>query len=125
MTTRSECSTAAILDDMTRLGIAAGGTKCDNSTPFFSVLNWFRFSGLGGTKLLSSSPGPYQCGTNYPGWYSGSYPNTGETMTVTVCFATAAIDCQYSHTIAISNCSSFYIYGLTTVPVCDARYCTE
>ena len=125
VTVPSQCSSGYVsINDMTRLTIAAGGTMCDSSPPFFSVMNWFRFSGLGGTMITTSSPGPNQCGTLYTGWYPGLMPTQGATVVGTVCFGSVAISCQYIQTIVVTNCTSFYLYGLVIPPVCNARYCT-
>ena len=125
VTLPSQCSAGYVtLSDMTRLTIAAGGSVCDSSAPFYSVMNWFRFNGLGGTMITTSSPGPNQCGTAYTGWYPGVMPTQAATVVGTVCFGTAAISCQFIQTIAITNCSAFYLYGLVIPPVCNARYCT-
>ena len=124
VTLPSQCMAYGTIDDMTRLTAASGGIQCDASPPFYSVLNWFRFNGLGGTRITTSSPGPNQCGTLYTGWYAGTMPTEGASVVGIVCFGSALLTCQYTQTLAVTNCSSFYLYGLTATSVFNARYCT-
>ena len=120
----SECSNYTTINDITRLAIALYGTDCDNTTSFYSSISWFRFVGNGGTMLANYTVPPYRCSTSYSGWYTGSMPTDGNSATGLVCFTTTTTNCLSPHPIAVTNCGSFYVYGLTIPQYCDSRYCT-
>lgn len=124
VTLPAQCSSYIWINDVTRLLISSGGTSCDSSSPFSTTMTWFRFIGFSGTMLATTSSGPNQCGTVYTGWYSGTMPTWSSTIIGTSCFGSSAIDCQFTDTIAVSNCGSFYVYAFRTPPLCPARYYT-
>ncbi|CAF2467919.1 unnamed protein product [Rotaria sp. Silwood2] len=120
----SQCYEYTIINDGTRHVNAAGSNNCD--TIFLSASTWIRFIGESGTQLSTSPTNPNQCGTQVTGWYSGRMPFASETITDgRVCFSWENNICQWSKTISITNCGSFYIYKLTMPPLCAARYCTN
>lgn len=119
-----QCSSYTIINDSTRLATAAGGTSCD-SPLFNSTTTWIRFSGSGGTQLVTSAPSISACDAQAPGWYSGSLPISGNTVTGEACYAWSSNDCYWSNTIQVTDCGSFYVWGLVSPPECSLRYCTE
>ncbi len=120
----SQCFTYTPVNDGTRNVDAVGNDGCD--TMFMSGSTWIRFIGASGTQIPTSPTGPNQCGTHVTGWYAGYMPTVSETITNgRVCFAWENNNCQWSNTIAVTNCGSFYVYQLTMPPVCSARYCTD
>jgi hypothetical protein len=103
---------------------ANGNDVCDTS--FMSGSVWYRFLGESGTQIPTSPTSPTQCGTQVTGWYAGAMPAVSETITNgRVCFSFQNNNCQWSNTISVTNCRSFYIYQLILPPVCPARYCTH
>ncbi|CAM2696656.1 unnamed protein product [Rotaria socialis] len=119
----SECSSYTTINDVTRLTTAGSGSGCDTAV-FNSTTACVRFSGAGGTQLATSAPASNQCTTQAPGWYSGSLPGSGVSNNETVCYAWSLNNCKWSNTIQVTNCGSFYVWGLISPPVCNLRYCT-
>lgn len=117
----NQCYSYTFINDATRLTTSGLGSGCDNA---FSTLTWVRFAGSGGTKIADSPPSMYSCGTYYPGWYTGSQPADSFTSTGAVCFVYSNYTCMWASGIYITNCGSYYVYGLTNVPGCYMRYCT-
>ncbi len=74
--------------------------------------------------LVNSSPTTYRCNTHAPGWYGGSYPGIGLTVSGTVCYNWNSNTCNWSNLIQVTNCNGYYVYGLISPPVCSLRYCT-
>lgn len=53
-----------------------------------------------------------------------SYPEVADGIVVkTVCVRSTISCCGSSFTIEIKNCSSYYSFNLTNVPMCNQRYC--
>jgi len=124
----SECSSYTLITDGTR-HVSYFNTSislCDNVSPFSITATWFRFSGAAGTLIASCAMPSYHCGTFTPGYYTGLHPSTaGATLTGTMCFKNSlSPSCYFSNTISVTNCNGYYVYDLTQVPSCDARYCT-
>lgn len=116
-----ECYSYTFINDVTRLTTSGLGSGCDNS---FSTLTWVRFAGSGGSQLTTSPPTTYSCGTYYPGWYTGQMPARSMTATGAVCFVYLSYTCMWATGIYVTNCDTYYVYGLTNVPGCYMRYCT-
>lgn len=56
--------------------------------------------------------------------YSDSYPEIADGITVkTVCIRSTSFCCEASFSIEVKNCSLFYTFNLTAVPLCKQRYC--
>lgn len=124
------CLFYTIIDDLSR-NIAQTNMLdlCDNGEPFNSTDEtgiWIRFVGEGGTKLPISSPGRNHCGANYTGWFNGILPTIVDTkVDESVCFVKDSDDCFISLKSSVTYClGDFYIYNLSPVPICNARYCT-
>ena len=100
---------------------------------------WYRFMAPAGTRIPEKPPsyssyldGP--CGTRHPGWLNGHHPKQpGELVKRKVCFAENYYyswaqnrnNCRYSNHIKIRNCGKYFVYFLSNVPACNARYCAE
>lgn len=120
----SQCYTYTSIDDGSRNINAVGSDGCD--TTFMSGSTWVRFIGASGTELITAPSAPNRCGTQVTGWYAGNMPPAAETITNgRVCFAWENNICQWSNSIAVTNCGSFYVYQLSMPPICSARYCTD
>jgi hypothetical protein len=112
-----------VINDTTRLTTATGGSACDQSL-FSSNITLVRFSGSGGTQIPTTAPNSNQCGTAATGWYNGSIPASGVTVNGTVCYNWSSNTCNWSNMITVTNCSSYYVYGLIKPIGCSFRYCT-
>ncbi|CAF3917288.1 unnamed protein product, partial [Rotaria sp. Silwood1] len=109
---------------VTRHVNAAGNNNYD--TVFISGSSWVRSIGESSTQLSTSPTYSNQCGTQVTGWYTGRMPTVSETITDgRVCFSWQNNVCQWSNTISVTNCGSFYVYKLTMPPICAARYCAD
>ncbi|UJR34251.1 hypothetical protein I4U23_021655 [Adineta vaga] len=120
----AQCSSYTMITDATRL--ATGGAPtiiCDNIL-FTATPVWIRFSGSAGTMLVNYAPTTYRCNTHAPGWYTGSLPAVGSTVSGTVCYNWSGNTCNWSNSISVTNCNGFYLYRLIAPPVCSLRYCT-
>ncbi|XP_078377492.1 uncharacterized protein LOC144660677 isoform X5 [Oculina patagonica] len=119
-----ECKHHEVLNDRERAaGVHKGNTlKCDQKdlvTP-----KWYRFTGAAGTQMPTSCVPKYYCGTNAPGWLSGSHPTrVGQVVNAKVCFHWTGGCCQWHANIQIKRCNGFYVYKLARTPVCWLRYC--
>ena len=120
----SECYNYSSISDSTRLATATTGTIACDQIMFSSTITWWRFVGVGGTQIVSSAPSSYRCGTDASGWYTGPMPASATTVNGTVCYVWLSSNCHWSNTILITNCGSFYVYGLVDPPNCNLRYCT-
>jgi hypothetical protein len=56
------------------------------------------------------------CGSEGTGWYNGVMPLSDEIANGTACVTWPTNICQYSASISVANCGSFYIYLLPPVP---------
>jgi len=93
---------------------------CDNR-----LNGWYRFQGAAGTKMLTTCPPMGRCDAGYPIWLSGGHPTVTEgTVLRQVCIHTFEGCCDRLDVIQVKNCSSYYIYELSYLPVCPARYCS-
>ena len=72
----------------------------------------YRFTGDAGEQMPESPPGSNLCGTAATGWLSSSHPDAGSTIDATVCFGYSDNDCQWSASVAVSNCGGYYVYYL-------------
>jgi hypothetical protein len=52
-------------------------------------------------------------------------PTSGARVNRTVCYQWTSNTCNWSNNILVTNCGSFYVFGLIVPPVCNARYCTQ
>ena len=118
-----QCFSYAVYTDPTRLATAAGGGVSDISS-FTTATTWVRFVGAGGTVMATSPPSYNRCGAFYSGWYIDALPETGSTAVGTVCYVYSTYTCYFYNLIAVTNCGSFYVYGLVDPPVANTRYCT-
>ena len=121
----SQCFNYFSNTDQTRsVSSVASSVVCDNAASFGSSPAWVRFTGAAGTVLANYAPSENKCNTHAPGWYNGSYPSSGSTTSGTVCYNWNGNLCNWLNAISVTNCNSFYVYELTTPPVCNLRYCT-
>ena len=93
--------------------------KCDDT-----LSGWYRFQGAAGTKMVTTCPPLNRCGGEFPAWLSGDPPTVAEgTVLRTVCIRRSVNCCSNFLFIQVKNCSSYYIYKLSKLTDCDARYC--
>lgn len=121
----SECSSYTSNSDSTRhFTYTANTTLCDNTSPFGASSVWIRFTGGAGTMLANGAVPMNRCGTTTTGYYNGTLPAVGSTVQGTVCFTSGTNNCSNPTIISVANCNGFYIYYLSAVSSCAARYCT-
>jgi len=93
--------------------------KCDNT-----LNGWYRFQGAAGTKMVTTCPPMDRCDANFPVWLSGGHPTVAEgKVTRNVCINKFAC-CKETFSIQLKNCGSYYIYKLSLLGSCNARYCS-
>lgn len=86
---------------------------------------WYRFSGEAGTKMPSSCPFTWRCGTLATGWLNGEHPAVADgQVTRRACFHWWRGCCSWSRLIKVRDCSAYYVYYLPSVPFCYLRYCS-
>lgn len=101
---------------------SAGPSLCDQN-----VSGWYRVLDSDKSKELALPqfcPESGSCGTDSPIWLNDSYPEVADGIVVkTVCVRSTNSCCETSFTIKVKNCSSYYSFNLTNVPMCNQRYC--
>ena len=89
---------------------------------------WFRFQGSAGTRMPTLCPPYHRCGAVVPGWLNGGHPTVADgQVNRTVCWHWVSGCCDWSSTIRVRNCGSYYVYYLSSTPnngQCDFRYCS-
>ena len=117
----SQCQNYGSLNSYTRKITYSGSTGyCDSRI----VPGWFRFEGSAGTRMPTSCPPKYRCGTNAPGWKKGGHPTVADgQVSRQACFYWGSNCCQVSTNIKVRNCGSYYVYYLSRTPGCYYRYC--
>jgi len=84
---------------------------------------WYRFTGGAGTRMPTSCPAEYACGTDAPGWMNGAHPSVQEgIVSRQVCYHWGGC-CNWSNTIQVRNCGPYYVYKLYQPPAGCLRYC--
>ena len=121
ITLPAQCFSYTTNSDPTRLATYTSGSQMDNWLG--TTTTWVRFTGLAGTEIVTWSPGGYNCDTIYTGWYVSTMPSLGSTVSGIVCYSYITGICPLFNTIYVTNCGSFYVYGLVNPPTV-ARYCT-
>ncbi|UJR19152.1 hypothetical protein I4U23_022282 [Adineta vaga] len=120
----AQCFSYSNNSDSTRNVGYSSSSSCDQSV-FGSTGKWIRFLSPAGTAIITYNPGYNYCGTNAPGWFKDSYPTlAGNTVNGTVCYYWSGNTCNWSNSISITNCDTFYVFLLIDVPTCSLRYCT-
>ena len=117
----SECQNYGSLNSGDRQITYSSYSACDSGVG----PGWFRFEGSAGTRMPTSCPPEYRCGTSATGWMSGGHPTVADgQVTRTVCFHWGSC-CNWSTNIKVRNCGSYYVYYLSGTPGghCDLRYC--
>ncbi|CAF0817507.1 unnamed protein product [Didymodactylos carnosus] len=122
----SQCSVYTTISDSTRLISSRGGTVCDRLFFNTTIVTYVRFTPSGGKQIATSVPNMDRCNTHAPGWTNATYPAlAGQTVNAVVCYRYKNNTCNWFNMITITNCNSFYVFGLIAPPNCSLRYCTE
>ena len=117
-----ECQTAVVLQDASRNVGSAEDVECDLDIPAGG--QWSRFSGAAGSKMPTSAPPPFTCGTHAPGWLDGAMPAEADGIVARdVCFHWEGNTCNWRIPISALNCGPFVAFKLMPVPTCALRYC--
>lgn len=132
----SECSAAINLTESWRLDHSGSRIKPDGPNSFNGYacdfrkdLQWFRFSGAAGSRLLSSPPKPYSCGTYRPYWTDAEMPSSvGDIKMVEVFTPVEEISRAYIARVEVMRCSKspndfIYRYVGTPATSCYEAFC--
>ncbi|XP_071955890.1 uncharacterized protein [Antedon mediterranea] len=81
-------------------------------------------------RMPTSPPGNFKCGTKYPVWINGTYPENGDPIqNVTGCVDFNGTVCAYSMAICIKACPTedgqYFVHYLTDTPEPYMGYCTD
>ncbi|KAL9973653.1 hypothetical protein ACROYT_G020134 [Oculina patagonica] len=117
----SECSNYKFLGGANRARTyqTTGSLQSDTT-----LSGWYRFGGQAGNKIAASCVNPQHCGTNEPGWLSGTHPSVADGIVKRkVCFHWRENCCGRSTYIDVRNCGEFYVYKLKPPPARNLRYC--
>ncbi|CAH3133140.1 unnamed protein product, partial [Porites lobata] len=116
----NKCQNYASLNSYTRKITYSSGRYCDRGIG----PGWFRFKGSAGTRMPTSCPPYYRCGTKSTGWLSGGHPTVADgQVSRQACFHWSSNCCYWSTNIKVRNCGSYYVYYLTGTLACYYRYC--
>lgn len=118
------CSNYRVLSDFDRgQGFPrAAVVKCDRSIR----TAWYRFKGAAGTQMPTQCVAKNHCGTLAPGWLQDGHPTVAEGVVQrTVCFHWNRDCCHWSHFIRVQNCSTFFVYELSSPSFHCVRYCGD
>jgi hypothetical protein len=127
-----------LLTEAWRKSADDGGTRATDST---LGGRWFRIAGDAGTRLRTTPPGFYRCGTTVGGWLSGC-PMEGATPSCNsqghfpqvqdgvvekvVCFDVGSgTPCRERVVARVVNCGAFTLAQLPNAPPGPRAYCTE
>ena len=127
------CSNYTVLSEADR----AQGQKVINDSNYRCdrvdlVPGWYRFQGAAGDQMADKCVPTNYCGTEHPGWLSGTHPTVAEgVVTRKVCyyvwyhwhFSRSNNCCHLSNNIRVRNCGAFFVYELQKPPTCYLRYC--
>ena len=130
ISTAIECKEhdSTTLSDRGRQWGIVGTVSCDNL-----YHGWFRFTGAAGTEMASEcvlneksvSRLSQPCGAEFRGWLVDKHPTISEGRAQRrVCFSYGdSCGCEFYANVAIRNCGEFFVYRLSGIPICKARYC--
>ena len=118
-----ECANAVPLSEPGRnVAAMVDEVECDLELP--AEGQWSRFVGAAGSRMPTSAPPEFACGTHAPGWLNGQEPAEADGVVAReVCFHWEGETCHFKVAIAVRNCGSFLMYRFPPVPSCALRYC--
>ncbi|MBZ5714392.1 DUF4215 domain-containing protein [Nannocystis pusilla] len=118
-----ECSQAVALPQPGRnVASQIEEVECDLALP--PEGKWSRFVGSAGSRMPTTAPPMFSCGTHAPGWLNGQEPSEADGVVAReVCFHWEGETCHFKAPIAVQNCGPFVMYRLPTPPSCALRYC--
>ena len=97
-----------------------GYGECDRT-----LNGWYRFQGAAGTKMVTTCPPMYRCDAAFPIWLSGGHSTVAEGTVTRNVYINKNRNCYLEpFPIQVKNCGSYYIYNLTPLGSCPARYCS-
>ena len=115
-----ECTNySSLTSDDRKTTYIAKSRQCDRN-----LNGWYRFQGAAGTRMPTSCPPTWRCGTAGSGWLNGVHPTVADgRVTRQVCFDWDLNCCWKSTNIQVRNCGSFYVYHFSGSNGCYHRYC--
>lgn len=107
--------------DRTQRNTLQNNPRCDGKD---LPPGWYRFQGAAGYRMADKCIPMFRCGTDAPGWLSGTHPTVAEGLvTRNVCYNWHSNCCNLNNTIRVRNCGAYFVYELSYTPTCPARYC--
>ena len=75
--------------------------------------------------MATTCPLANRCDASFPAWLSGDHPTVAEgTVNRKVCINKFGNCCGEEVFIEVKNCSSYYIFKLSSPGSCSVRYCS-
>ena len=110
----SECQNYRSLNSADRkITYSVSSYYCDNGIG----PGWFRFERSAGTRMATSCPRTFRCGTAATSWLNGGHPTVADgQVSRQVCFHWNSNCCRWSTNIKVRNCGSYYVYYLHSTP---------
>ncbi|XP_033120907.1 uncharacterized protein LOC117120016 isoform X1 [Anneissia japonica] len=102
-------------------------------TDYFFNDGWYKLMTEGqrtDITMPTTSPAEFECGTQYPVWINGTYPEMdGKTNVVKGCVNIPDEPCKYELELCIKACGSdeerYYVHYLVDTPGSNMGYCTD
>ena len=115
----------------TRIWDQVADVSCDNGD---NVYGWYRYASKEGGEMAgvclenqnsTSSRYGQPCGANFRGWMMDRHPTVKDgRVQRRICFSyDKRCYCEFYKNIAVRNCGDYYVYRLTPLKTCKARYC--
>ena len=84
---------------------------------------WFRFEGSAGIRMQTSCQPTNRCWTRITSWINGGHPSVADgQVSRTVFFYWTSGCCEFSTSIKVKNCGSYYVFYVNDIPT-YGRYC--
>ncbi|XP_078340873.1 von Willebrand factor D and EGF domain-containing protein-like [Crassostrea virginica] len=96
-----------------------------DSTPLcdrYIVETWYKATNR---VMTTSPPTVTYCGTLYPVWLYDSIPPDGVTQILTACQVGFTDFCIRTYEIEVKNCTTFLVYKLKPLDLCNSAYCFD
>jgi len=133
-----ECLEAQFFTESWRLRHNGDDFRGSGNHSFFGYacdlhqIQWFRFSGAAGSRLLNTCPPPESCGTSLPIWSDADMPDSVGVVTNVEAYAVSySGDCKsITYPLSVMRCSrsvNDFIYKLvnpvTNIMSCISAFC--
>ena len=108
---------------------SSSASHCDRDYSKINGNTWYRFVEPAGTKLSTSAPSKYSCGTDAVGWMDGAHPTrVGQIVSRKMCFSWDSQCSWASLNTNVATCRGydgqlFYLYQLKKPSNSCLAYC--